>query len=67
VPLHGRNLIPGDDVRPGLRQTILDDATDHQLIRALLRQPPRLLGSAAGQAFRRVDASRPDVIAERRR
>ena len=24
VPLHGRNLIPGDDVLPGLRQTILD-------------------------------------------
>ena len=24
VPLHGRNLIPGDDVLPGLRQTILE-------------------------------------------
>ena len=28
VPLHGRNLIPGDEVLPGLRQTILEWMTE---------------------------------------
>ena len=51
VPLHGTNLIPGDDVLPGLRQTILEwmaevTALGHRVmqgIAALARPAGRLL------------------------
>jgi isopenicillin N synthase-like dioxygenase len=42
VPLHGRNLIPGDDVLPGLRQTIFEwmkevTALGHRVMQGIAR------------------------------
>ncbi|HEX7704210.1 MAG TPA: 2OG-Fe(II) oxygenase family protein, partial [Kofleriaceae bacterium] len=38
VPLHGRNLIPGDDVLPGLRQTILEWMSEVTALGAVVMQ-----------------------------
>ena len=52
VPLHGRNLLPGDDVLPGFRETVLD------YMAAVTRaRPPgdarhRALARSAGRLFR---------------
>ena len=42
VPMHGRNLIPGDDVLPGFRETILDwmrevTALSHRVMEGIAR------------------------------
>ncbi len=44
VPLHGKNLLPGDDVLPGFRQTILDwmaevTALRHRVMQSIARSP----------------------------
>ena len=57
MPLHGRNLIPGDDVLPGFRQTILDwmaavTALGHRVMEGIARS----LGLPADYFARRYTA-----------